>query len=149
MRSDDEQLNEIESLRERISELEAINRGLGLEVTAARSECAALRSELTCPDCHPTDRSVKCERHLHFAEPAMAPARPHCDDHAGWRSDCDRCAMYEQPAAPAHTEAEQAVLDAMAAMSHSGLLRGRLESWKCHGTDDLIAAELVRRVLKP
>lgn len=57
MRSDDEQLNEIESLRERISELETINRGLGLEVTAARSECATLRAEL--------ERESKLRAHWH------------------------------------------------------------------------------------
>lgn len=31
------------------------------------------------------------------ADKLAAPPRPHCDDHAGWRSDCDRCAMYEPP----------------------------------------------------
>lgn len=44
MRSDDEQVNEIEALRSRVAELEAINRGLGLEAVEARSRADAAES---------------------------------------------------------------------------------------------------------
>jgi hypothetical protein len=75
------------------------------------------------------------------AQPA-APARPHCDDHAGWRSDCDRCAMYEPPAAPARTEAEQRVLDAC-----PGISRAALNRWQHRqsGLGVFAKAELARR----
>jgi hypothetical protein len=53
--------------------------------------------EYTCPDCHPTNRAWKCERHQHFAESPAPPTELErhvgftCDEiHEMWESQRDR-----------------------------------------------------------
>jgi hypothetical protein len=126
MRSDDEQVNEIEELHAEVERLraavDAANR-IGEKYQemfrAEQKQLAAANALLArAMYCATGKLSDEIRAHLAARSPRR-PDRPHCDDHAGWRSDCDRCAMYEPPPAT-RTEVEQRALDLADAWERDG-----------------------------